>query len=102
VSHGNRTFNPFYALVILTAVAFVVTTLAYVVTLVVLQAPARGQATATTPSPLMQFLSQHGESLMLWEAGVLAVTALLAMGLDRWRSGHSARARAQSTNEKQP
>ena len=85
----RRNINPFYALVVLTGVVFAITTLAYVVALVVSESPNGDGTGAVMDSPVLQFFQQRGESLMLWEAGVLTVAAILAMGLDRWRSGGS-------------
>jgi ABC-type branched-subunit amino acid transport system permease subunit len=79
--------NPFYALVVLTGVVFAITTLVYVVALVVSESPRFDGAGTVSDSPVLRFFDQRGETLMLWEAGVLAVAAILAMGLDRWRSG---------------
>jgi len=78
--------NPFYALVVVTGAAFAVTTLAYVVALVVAESPRNGGSNAVTESSVLRFFEQRGETIMLWEAGVLAVAAVLAMGLDRWRT----------------
>jgi len=88
----KQDFNPFYALVVIVGIAFVMTALAYVVSLVRLQQPA-GRAAAPLPtSPVMTFIERRGESLMLWEAAGLTVSAILAMGLDRWRSWQGRRA----------
>lgn len=78
--------NPFYALVVLTGVVFAITTLAYVVALVVSESPHADGTDAVMDSPVLRFFDQRGETLMLWEAGTLAVAAILAMGLDRWRT----------------
>jgi ABC-type branched-subunit amino acid transport system permease subunit len=89
VSRPRPNINPFYALVVLTSVVFAITTLAYVVALVVSESPQVDGTDALRDKPVLRFIEQRGETLMLWEAGVLAVTAILAMGLDRWRSGMS-------------
>ncbi|GEM_PF-5862087 len=68
-------------MVVLAGIVFCVTALAYVAALVRSQSP-----TAARPSPMMQRLAEHGDRLLLWEAGGLAAASILAMGLDRWRT----------------
>ena len=92
-------FNPFYALVVLTAVAFMLTALAYVASLVRLQPPEGMTSESAPQSPIMLFIERRGESLMLYQAAALTVTSLLAMGLDRWRSWQSARARSLASQQ---
>jgi hypothetical protein len=77
--------NPFYPLIALTGVVFVITTLAYVVAWVRLLQPAN--STADELGPLLQFFNDRGDRLMVWEVVLLAILAILAMGLDRWRGG---------------
>lgn len=86
MSQSKRETNPFYGLVVLSGVAFAVTTLAYVAAIVREEHSFAGEPTPVHPSPVFDFFAERGESLMLWEAGSLTVTGLLAMGLDRWRS----------------
>ena len=86
MSQSKRETNPFYALVVLSGVAFAVTTLAYVAAIVREDQPAAGEPMPVQPSPVFEFFAQRGEILMLWEAGTLTVTGLLAMGLDRWKT----------------
>lgn len=77
----NLLLNPFYPLVVLTGVAFVVTALAYVVAWVVTMQP----DAAVEPGPVVRFMNERGERLLIWEVGALAILAVLAMGLDQWR-----------------
>jgi hypothetical protein len=89
VNRAHSSFNPFYALVVFTGLAFLITALAYVAALVVSESPVDPAAGPARASPVLLFVEQRGESLMLWEAGALAVAAVLAMGLDRWRTAKS-------------
>jgi hypothetical protein len=93
VSRKSAT-NPFYTLVVLTGLAFVLTAVFHVATLVRSQPPARVAANPSTAHPFAAFFERRGEWLLLWEAVTLAAVSLLAMGLDRWRSWHEARHRA--------
>ena len=99
MNRTNSSVNPFYALVVLTGVAFAVTALAYVVALVVSESPRGDVANAGMDSPVLRFFEQRGESLMLWEAGALTVAAVLAMGLDRWRLRTAPRGRPDLQQE---
>jgi hypothetical protein len=85
VSRVHASINPFYALVVIVGVVFVITALAYVAALVVSESSSGGSGVALN-SPVLRFVEQRGESLMLWETGALAAAAVLAMGLDRWRA----------------
>lgn len=75
--------NPFYPLVVLTGVAFVVTTLAYVVAWIRLQRPDR--STTVELGPVLGFFNERGELLMVVEVILLALAAFCAIGLDQWR-----------------
>lgn len=109
--------NPFYVVVLLTGVAFVVTALAYVASIVqldpsrvaggrrattaIVQPPAEaappGAAAPPPVSPLMRVIHQRGERLLLWQAAVLGVAAALAFALDRWRAARQVRIRSQAS-----
>ena len=94
--------NPFYVLVVLTGLAFVLSALFYVVTLVRLQAPNGAASGSESANPLLAFFERQGEWLLLWEAAALALAAFLAMGLDRWRSWRAARTRAIDPRDQFP
>jgi hypothetical protein len=100
MARSSEPSNPFYVLLILTALAFVFTALGYVASLVALHPP-RGSATVV-PSPAMLFLDRRGEALMLWLAAALGVLAVLAMGLDRWRSIRAGHGAGSHTRREQP
>ncbi|GBD34906.1 hypothetical protein HRbin36_00007 [bacterium HR36] len=62
--------NPFYALLLVSSVAFVLTSLAL----------------ALVPWPeLPRWLQQHGWQIVLAEMALVVVTGLASMALDRWR-----------------
>ena len=96
MSDRSREFNPFYVLVVLVGVAFVATALLDVTSLVVAQRSESGDTPPIARSPVMQFFNERGELLLLWEGGALGIVSGLAMGLDRWRRGRSARPRTQT------
>jgi hypothetical protein len=77
--------NPFYLLLLLASLLFVVTALAYgVVPVLEEKATAAGQP--PPPSPLRGALRDNGAKWLLYELAAMAVFAVLSMGLDRVRS----------------
>jgi hypothetical protein len=77
---SRRPINPFYPLLIVVSVVFVVTACAYGV--MALRAISPG--TAGGPHPLLAFLDRHGMLLLMAEVAVLAAMALLAMSTDHY------------------
>jgi hypothetical protein len=80
VSPRRPAFNPFYPLLVLAGVAFVVTACAYGV--MALKAMSPNQTDGT--HPLLTFLEQHGTLLLVVELAVLAAATFLAMGTDSY------------------
>ncbi|MCS7015136.1 MAG: hypothetical protein RMJ19_08610 [Gemmatales bacterium] len=73
-AHGTRHEppNPLYGLLLLFSIAFVLT----------------GLVLSLVPWPeLPRWLQQHGWKILLGEMGLVIVTGLGSMVLDRWRSG---------------
>jgi hypothetical protein len=77
--------NPFYLLLLLSSVFFVVTALAYGL-VPLLEQKARELGQAPPPSPFRRALVNNGAKWLLYELGVMALFAALSMGLDRLRS----------------
>lgn len=76
--------NPFYVLLILVSLLFVVTALAY--TLVpTLEQKAADLGQPPPPSPLRDSLRQNGWRWLLYQVAAMTVLSLLSMGLDRLR-----------------
>jgi len=76
--------NPFYILLIVAGFAFVLTALAYAV-VPVLEQKAREAGNPPPRSPFRDSLREDGWLWLLWQGGVIAILAILSMGLDRWR-----------------
>src|SRR5258708_6738186 len=77
--------NPFYLLLLLVSLLFVMTALAYAVVPVLEQkAVAAGQE--PPPSPFRDALREDGWLWLLYEVAAIFVLSALSMGLDRWRS----------------
>lgn len=76
--------NPFYILLLLISLAFVLTALAYAV-VPVLEQKAREAGEEPPPSPFRDSLRESGWKWLLYEVAAMVVAGLLSMGLDRWR-----------------
>jgi hypothetical protein len=77
--------NPFYLLLLLASLVFVMTALAYgVVPVLEEKAAAAGQP--PPPSAMRDALRENGAKWLLYELGLMTVLAVLSMGLDRIRS----------------
>src|ERR1700746_2343497 len=76
--------NPFYILLILVSLAFVLTALAYAV-VPVLEQKAAEAGEKPPPSPLRDSLRQDGWLWLLYQGAAIIVLAILSMALDRWR-----------------
>jgi hypothetical protein len=76
--------NPFYLLLLLVGLTFIVTVLAYAV-IPVMEQKAMDAGTMPPPSPFRQALKQDGWKWVLAEVAALVVLGLASMGLDRWR-----------------
>jgi hypothetical protein len=76
--------NPFYVLLVVLGVVFLVTACAYSVMAFLANAPQAERRLGD--HPMTAFLDRHGVALMIWELGLLGAASLAAMVLDRSRS----------------
>ena len=82
---GAEPRNPFYLLLLVASLLFVLTCLAYgVVPILEQKATEAGQL--PPPFPFREALNAEGWKWLLYELAAMAVFAVLSMGLDRWRS----------------
>ena len=77
--------NPFYLLLLIASLLFVLTCLAYGVVPIVEQKAAEAGKPAP-PSPFREALNTDGWRWLLYELAAMAVFAALSMGLDRYRT----------------
>jgi hypothetical protein len=77
--------NPFYFLLLLVSLLFVVTALAYGL-VPALEDKARTLGETPPPSPFRASLREQGWLWLFYELAAMGVFALLSMGLDRLRS----------------
>ena len=85
--------NPFYALLLVVGVAFLLTATSYGV---MAFRDVQGHAAADSDSGLMLFLDRHGTLVMGIELAVLLVTSVAAMATDRFWTR-----RAERTEQRQ-
>ena len=89
--HQAEPRNPFYFLLLIASLLFVLTCLAYgVVPILEQKAAEAGQP--PPPSPFREALAEQGWKWLLYELGAMAVFAILSMGLDRLRTLRDQRA----------
>jgi len=82
VSTSKEPANPFYLLLAIVGVFFVITACGYAV--MVFRAGRMGVA-AGPPHPLVQFLDLYGGYLLAGELVILGGATVAAIGLDDWR-----------------
>jgi hypothetical protein len=93
--------NPFYLLLLLASLLFVLTCLAYgVVPILEQKAALAGQL--PPPSPFRAALNADGWKWLLYELAAMAVFAFASMGLDRYRSLRDERAACLSEKRQFP
>ena len=85
--------NPFYLLLLLASLFFVITALAYAV-VPVLEEKAMRAGQPPPPSPFRDALRSDGWLWLLGEVAVMTVLGVLSMGLDRLRTLQKSRAEA--------
>lgn len=76
--------NPFYFMLLIAGVVFIMTVLAYAV-IPVLEEKALDAGTRPPPSPFRDILREDGWKWVLAELAGLVILGLLSMGLDRYR-----------------
>ena len=90
MSQRKKRVNPFYVILVLAGVAFVVTACAYGVMAVkqmhVSYVPI-GQVQAD--ASFVGFMDEHGATVMMIELAILGVATFAAMGTDRFWTGES-------------
>jgi hypothetical protein len=78
----NKSANPFYALLVVAGIAFVVTAAAYCVMAYREREAAMAADAPEGEHPLMVWMSQHGSTALLGELGILAACTFGAIGTD--------------------
>src|SRR5947208_17118369 len=93
--------NPFYLLLLIVGVVFVLTVLAYAL-VPVLEEKARDAGAIPPPSPFRDALRRDGWKWVLGELALLVILGLLSMGLDRYRRWQRERADATKMDHGAP
>jgi hypothetical protein len=110
VAKSKEPINPFYVLVVIVGIVFVVTACAFAVMSWratqprVRQAGGQAEAPAADRHPLMVFLDKHGLDVLTWELIGLGGATFGAMWLDGLRSRRAERqqTRAADDNRAEP
>ena len=92
---SNKFANPFYSLLLAAGIIFAVTATAYgVMAFRQARPPLSGVAVATTTSahPLIEWMSEHGETALITELAFLAVFTFGAIGTDDYWQRQSRKA----------
>lgn len=84
-TNKHEPHNPFYLLLLLAGLAFVITALAYAV-VPVLEDRAMNAGNPPPPSALREALREDGWRWLLYEVGAIIILSLASMWLDRRRS----------------
>jgi hypothetical protein len=87
---AKKPFNPFYGLLVVVGIAFVITACAYGVLTVKMLQPSGATEIREATTGLLPLLDRHGMTILLSEIGVLAVLTFAAIGTDEYwqrRSG---------------
>src|SRR4051812_12647426 len=93
--------NPFYFLLLLASLLFVITALAYAL-IPVIEEKARDAGEPPPPSAFRDALRNDGGQWLLYLVGAMIVFGLLSMGLDRLRRLQKERAEATIPQENEP
>jgi hypothetical protein len=101
MSENPEPRNPFYLLLLLASLLFVITALAYAV-VPALEEKAKEAGTMPPPSPLRDSLRNDGWKWLLVEVAAMVVMGLASMGLDRLRSLKKERQEAKISHTDQP
>ena len=76
--------NPFYLLLLIVGLIFIMTVLAYVM-IPWMEQKAMDAGQMPPESPFRDALRQDGWMWVLAEVGLIVILGLMSMGLDRWR-----------------
>jgi hypothetical protein len=93
--------NPFYFLLLVSSLLFVVTALAYGLVPLLMQKTAE-MGRPASPSPFRRLLVADGWKWLLYEVAAMAFFAILSMGLDRLRSLKKERREATMPSQEKP
>jgi hypothetical protein len=83
MQRSKKSANPFYALLILAGLAFVITAAAYGV-MAVRESRAAVDGKPVAVHPLMQWMHEHGNIALLTELAILGVCTFGAIGTDEY------------------
>jgi len=90
MSPRKKHVNPFYIVLVVAGLVFLLTACAYgVMAVKQLRAPHTLPAQVEADASFVEFMDQHGPKAMLIELAILGVATFAAMSTDRYWSGDS-------------
>src|ERR1051325_5824823 len=101
MSSPSEPRNPFYLLLLIVGMIFIVTVLAYAV-IPVIEQRAMDAGSMPPPSPFRDELRENGWMWVLGEVALLVILGLASMGLDRWRRAQQERDNPPATKVDSP
>jgi hypothetical protein len=93
--------NPFYTLLLLASLLFVMTALAWTI-IPILEDKARAEGKPLEPSAFRIYLRENGGTWLLYEVAAMILFGLSSMGLDRLRRLQKERAAATISSTDNP
>ncbi|MCH8924274.1 MAG: hypothetical protein IIA67_14135 [Planctomycetes bacterium] len=102
----RKTFNPFYSLLVVLGVAFVITACAYGLVLLRSNRPMDAVRAGNAQNPLLQLMQRHGQTILFVELGMLLVATVGCITTDDYWERRSAarhmRDKSDVTDEPSP
>ena len=86
----RKTFNPFYSLLVVLGVAFVITACAYGLVLLRSNRPMDAVRAGNAQNPLLQLMQRHGQTILFVELGMLLVATVGCITTDDYWERRSA------------
>lgn len=82
----KRAINPFYVLLVIVGVAFLITACAYGVMTIKQMRVEGSDADNGSSASFVQFVDEHGFALLMWEIALLALATVAAIATDEFWS----------------
>ena len=95
----RKTVNPFYSLLVVLGVAFVITACSYGLVLLRSTRPMDALRAGNAQNPLLQLMQRHGQTILFVELGVLLVATVGCIATDSYWERRSAARRGDAASD---
>ncbi len=95
----RKTFNPFYSLLVVLGVAFVITACSYGLVLLRSTRPMDAMRAGNAQNPLLQLMQRHGQTILFVELGVLLFATVGCITTDDYWERRSAARQADDESD---